>query len=387
VGEIKTQQTTQDAAIDAEYTRATAAEASLQTEIDANQQGIDSLKDNPTGLSSISTPYFPGWYITSLTSTAIADTTSEEGIAEVSAAALVRWAFTRSDSLDITKYNYVISYKVYSSNTNFELCTGFCTKAVENNHQAGNSYFSSGGTWSPNLINTNNFGEAIEFRLTPSFTLLRDLIATSTSTTSVDVSGATDALPYEMKVTIQDGYISKMEAIYNGAVLSEFIADESWSAPLPKGPLHMYLIDTNNGASGSSSWKVGISILERSIRSGSGASYNLQNVVQPYPSGKTTVSDVTQRFIPYGAQVVELQSHSGSTYIDPDIYFLPTAKYVGERIFLYNTSNANITVYDTLPEDPSISTSTWTSWTIPHGTSQDHAEFVATSIHSWHQIL
>ena len=353
-----------------------------------HESEINDIQANPLQLTSTDIPYFPGWYFTDGTVDTSA-TTDQEGVAEVPTSTDVRWGFTVADSVDATKYNYVIRYKVYASNSNSQLYAGFSQKAVHIDSREGSSYATSGGWPSANV--TNNFGEAIEFRLTPSFTAWGGHDPSVSykypaSAISISSGGWPTGRMYEMKLTIVDGKISSMEVYDNGIFLRDFVSTEGWVMNLPEGPLYMYFIDTNNSpSSGSSAWKVGVSILQRTLR---GDQYDLKNSIQPYPTHQIRLSTVGQRFIPYGYRVVELAGHNGTSYISADVYFLPVAKHgAGEILFLHNTSGRSLTVYDTTPHDPTISTPTWSSYTIPHGAVQNHGVFVSISAGKWHQIV
>jgi len=357
----------------------------LSEDVSNLQSQIDDVKSNPLQLSSTKTPYFPGWYFVEGT-VDTSTTTAQEGIAEVPTSADVRWGFTVADSVDVTKYDYVIQYKVYASNGKNQAYLGFSQKAVNLDSRVGSSYPTTGGWPMPSI--TNNFGEAVEFRLTPSLTAWGDhdpSTGYNYTTTNIDVSTASDAVPYEVKLTIAGGKVSSMEAWYNGSLLEDFVSTYDWVINLPEGPLHMYFVDTDNSYPyGNSNWKVGMSILQRTLR---GGPYNLKNSIRPHPTHPTTLSTVGQRFIPYGHRVVELNGHSGHNHIPSDVYFLPTAKCVGELLFLINTSGGNLTVYDGVPDDPTIPTPTWPSYTLPYGAVQDPFAFVSISTAKWRQLV
>lgn len=350
------------------------ASLSLQTQ-------IDEIKTQVTTLSEFDGGYWPGWYF------AHSDVHTQDhvakGTASVSAGTAVRWGFSRADSLNADLYNYEIVYSVYQSNSHSQLYTGFCQKAVNGDARVETNYSTSGGWPDPRL--TNNFGEAVYFRLTPSLTKWDthdpDGVAYTADPTQ-PVTGATNSVPYKLKVVITDGRVTSMESSYNGSVLQDYIVTEGWNNMyLPSGPLHFFLQDTNNSSTtGSSSWDFSITIQKRTIRVSA-----LSTAVKTHPS-TIVCSSATQRYIPYKAKVVELEGYddiAGS--LRGNVFFLPAAEFVGERIYIINTSSVTQTVYNTQPEDPSSSTNTtWESFPLAASAS---ADFIAVSTLNWRQIV
>lgn len=347
------------------------------------QTQIDEIKTQITTLSEFDGSYWPGWYFAH--SDVHTHEDAYEGTASASAGTDVRWGFSRADSLNADLYNYEILYTIRSSNGSYKLYTGFCQKAVNGDARVGSNYPTDGGWPEPNR--TNNYGEALRFQITPQLTAwdTHDPDFEEIASNELKwVTQATNSVPFLLKVVIMDGRVTSMESSYDGSVLQDYVVTEGWdNMYVPSGPLHFFLLDTNNtgGGVGGSSWDFGISIQKRTIRSSV-----LSTAVKTHP---TTIarSSAIQRFIPYKAKVVELEGYADHVdgYLQGNVFFLPAAEFIGERIYIINTSSDNQTVYNTLPDDPTSSTNTtWESFTLAPSAS---ADFIAVSTLKWRQIV
>lgn len=361
------------------------AESKAESKSDALalQTQVDEIKTQITGLSEQDSDYWPGWYFAH--SDVHTHDGATEGTASVSAGTAVRWGFSRPDSLNVDLYNYEIQYSIYQCNTGSQLYVGFCQKAVNGDARVETNYPTTSG-W-PDPTRTNNFGDSLIFRVTPSFTAWHTHdpdesvhYADPTQT----VTSATNTVPWILKVVITDGRVSSMESSHNGVVQKDYIVTEGWDDMyVPSGPIHFCLLDTNNTSGGNSSWDFGITIKKRTIRV-----KPLSTAVKTYPT-TITRSSALQRFIPYKAKVIELDRWddiAGS--LRGEVFFLPAAEHIGERLYITNNAvltQSTLKVYNTLPDDPTSSTNTnWESFTLTPGQSSD---FIAISTLKWRQIV
>lgn len=341
------------------------------------RETYDEIKQNPTENSNILAPYPVQWSSVRSGDLTINNTTGV--VSKPTPNTQVSWAYSEKAMLEPHKYNYRVKVSLYSI-TAQQFYVHFCTKNIPATDRTGTTYPAEAGTTGtfPNAANTNIWGAGAAFRLSTQFYQYineTQIINFPNPADFIDTTGATQAVPWEFTFVISEGKIIQIlvehstDPVFNA--LPRFGVSEF---EIPQESLFVGLADVNNFTP-ASSFEIGISILQRTVRTDNNSPYNLKN--QLSQNLTVSLSGEGERFIPALAITARLYSYVSSGEIVDDTYYLPYPSKVGQRLVLFNESTNDLTIYN--PDNLS-------SIIIAGNINRTHAEFIAVDLTTWYQL-